>query len=166
MKMIKIIHINLSRGFAGAERHMIDLINYQSKGYKTYLIKYKNNNFINYSNVKNKTKIYKISKFFKRNSLKKIIQEINPDIIHTHLGDASRIVSKKWGNFKLVATCHMNYKKKHYTNHDGIIVLNKTQETTIKKQFYNKILRINLWAPSIKSKGQSKIYLLKVKKYH
>ena len=158
--MIKIIHINLSRGFAGAERHMIDLINYQSKGNKTYLIKSKNNNFINYSNVKNKTKIYKISKFFKRNSLKKIIQEINPDIIHTHLGDASRIVSKKWGNFKLVATCHMNYKKKHYTNHDGIIVLNKTQETTIKKQFYNKILRINLWAPSIKSKGQSKIYLL------
>ena len=48
MKMIKIIHINLSRGFAGAERHMIDLINYQSKGYKTYLIKSKNNNFINW----------------------------------------------------------------------------------------------------------------------
>ena len=45
--MIKIIHINLSRGFAGAERHMIDLINYQSKGYKTYLIKTKNKKFIN-----------------------------------------------------------------------------------------------------------------------
>ena len=54
----------------------------------------------------------------------------------------------------------MNYKKKHYTNHDGIIVINKTQEKIIKKQFYNKILRINLWVPSIKSKRQSKIYLL------
>jgi len=50
----------------------------------------------------------------KRNFLKKIIQKINPDIVHTHLGDASRIMSKSWGNFKLVATCHMNYKKKHY----------------------------------------------------
>ena len=58
------------------------------------------------------------------------------------------------------STCHMNYKKKHYTNHDGIIVINKTQEKIIKKQFYNKILRINLWVPSIKSKRQSKIYLL------
>ena len=160
MKKIKIIHIILSPGFAGSERHMIDLINYQSKDYKTYLIKSKKNNFINYSIVKKKTKIYKISKFFQRISLKKIIQKINPDLIHTHLGDASRIVSKNWGNFKLVATCHMNYKRKHYTNHDGIIVLNKTQENTIKKQFYNKILRINLWAPSIKSKGQSKTYLL------
>jgi glycosyltransferase involved in cell wall biosynthesis len=54
----------------------------------------------------------------------------------------------------------MNYKRKHYTNHDGIIVLNKTQEKNVKKQFYNKILRINLWPPSIKSKRQSKIYLL------
>ena len=167
MKKIKIIHINLSRGFAGSERHMVDLINYQSKNYKTYLIKSKKNTFINYSIVKKETKIYEISKFFKKNSLKKIIKKINPDIIHTHLGDASRIISKNWGNFKLVATCHMNYKKKHYTNHDGIIVLNKTQETTIKKQFYNKILRINLWVPSIKSKRQSKIYLLnklKIKK--
>ena len=37
---------------------MIDLINYQSKDYKTYLIKSKKNNFINYSIVKKKTKIY------------------------------------------------------------------------------------------------------------
>ena len=154
--MIKIIHINLSRGFAGAERHMIDLINYQSNGYKTYLIKSKNNNFINYSNVKNKTKIYKISKFFKRNSLKKIIQEINPDIIHTHLGDASRVISKKWGNFKLVATCHMNYKRKHYTNHDGIIVLNKTQENTIKNNSIIKYLESTCGPLLLKVKDNQK----------
>lgn len=159
MKKRKIIHVNLSQGFAGAERHMVDLINYQSKDYKTYLIKSEKNNFINYSIVTKKTKIYKISKFFKKNSLKKIIKKINPDIIHTHLGGASRIISKNWGSFKLVATCHMNYKKKHYPNHDGIIVINKTQEKIIKKLFYNKILRVNLWAPYIKSKKQSKIYL-------
>ena len=45
MKKIKIIHINLSSGFAGAERHMIDLINHQSKDYKTYLIKSKKKYF-------------------------------------------------------------------------------------------------------------------------
>ena len=54
MKKIKIIHINLSSGFAGAERHMIDLINHQSKDYKTYLIKSEKNTFINYSIVKKK----------------------------------------------------------------------------------------------------------------
>ena len=54
----------------------------------------------------------------------------------------------------------MNYKKKHYNNHDGIILLNKTQEEIVKEQFSNKILRINLWPPSIKSKKQTKIYLL------
>jgi glycosyltransferase involved in cell wall biosynthesis len=160
MKRIKIIHINLSSGFAGAERHMIDLINYQSKKNQTYLIKTKKNSFINHSVVTKKTKIYETPVFFKKIFLKIFIQKINPDIIHTHLGDASRVISKNWGNFKLVATCHMNYKKKHYINHDGIIALNKTQEKNIKKTFYKKILRIPLWAPAIKSKKQSKIYLL------
>jgi len=65
MKKIKIIHIILSPGFAGSERHMIDLINYQSKDYKTYLIKSKKNNFINYSIVKKKQKFIKFQNFFK-----------------------------------------------------------------------------------------------------
>ena len=90
--------------------------------------------------IKQTTLVYlNLTNFFKRNFLKKIIQKINPDIVHTHLGDASRIMSKSWGNFKLVATCHMNYKKKHYNNHDGIILLNKTQEEIVKEQFSNKI---------------------------
>ena len=160
MKKIRIIHINLSSGFAGSERHLVDLVNFQSDNYDTYLIKLKKNSFINYSIISRKTKIYKISKFFKRYFLKKIIQKIKPDIIHTHLGGASRIISKKWGNFKLCATCHMNFKKKHYTNHDGIIVLNKTQENIIKKKFPNKILRINLWPSFIKKINYSKSFLL------
>ena len=69
---------------------------------------------MNYSVISRKTKIYKVSKLFKKYFLKRIIQKIKPDIIHTHLGGASRSISKKWGNFKLVATCHMNFKKKYY----------------------------------------------------
>jgi glycosyltransferase involved in cell wall biosynthesis len=167
MKKIKIIHIILSSGFAGSERHMIDLINFQSKNYKTYLIKLKKNYYLNNLIISKKTKIYKIPKYFKKFFLRKIIKKLNPDIIHTHLGGASKIISKKWGNFKLVATCHMNYKKKYYTNHDGIIVLNKTQEKIVKKEFHNKIIRINLWPSLIRSKKYKKLYLLnklKIKK--
>lgn len=160
MKKIKIIHINLSSGFAGTERHLVDLINFQSKSYETYLIKLKKNSFMNYSVISSKTKIYKVSKFFKKYFLKRIIQKINPDIIHTHLGGASRTISKKWGNFKLVATCHMNFKKKYYTNHDGVIVLNKTQEKILKKEFTKKVLRINLWPSFVKKTKYSKAYLL------
>ena len=65
MKKIRIIHINLSPGFAGSERHLVDLVNFQSDNYDTYLIKLKKNSFINYSIISRKTKIYKISKFFK-----------------------------------------------------------------------------------------------------
>jgi len=49
MKKIRIIHINLSSGFAGSERHLVDLVNFQSDNYDTYLIKLKKNSFINYS---------------------------------------------------------------------------------------------------------------------
>ena len=66
MKKIKILHINLSSGFAGAERHMIDLVNYQSKDSDTFIVKLKNNNFINYSIVKKKQKFIKFQNFSKK----------------------------------------------------------------------------------------------------
>ncbi len=64
MKKIKIIHINLSSGFAGTERHLVDLINFQSKNYETYLIKLKKI-LLWITQLYQENKIYKVSKLFK-----------------------------------------------------------------------------------------------------
>lgn len=142
---MKIIHIILSKGFAGSERYVLDLINYQSQNNHCYLIKNirnKNEQFIN--NLDKRVQVFDIKNFFKGFQIKKLIKNISPDIVHTHLGGASRLV-KKSDRYKLVATSLMNFKIKYYKDHDAIIVQNRTQENIVKKLFNGKVKKLYLW---------------------
>lgn len=143
---MKILHLILSKGFAGSERYVCDLINYQIIKNKVYLIKLKSQNTKFFKNIiSKKTHLYEISNFFKEFNIKKIIKKINPNIIHTHLGDAAKIISKKWGNYKIITTMHMNYKQQYFKKMDGIICSNSNQFNNIKKKFNGKIFQTVLW---------------------
>ena len=157
---MKILHVIISKGFAGSELYLINLINYQSKKNDTYLIKSLNNEAKRYKKLLNlKTKVFDVSGFFKKIKVNKIIQRINPDIVHTHLGISSRIIKKK--NFKLISTLHMNFENKYYHNHDGLIIPNKTQEKKARKIFNGKIKRSLLWPCAIKNNYNQSIDLRK-----
>ena len=47
---MKILHVIISKGFAGSELYAINLLNYQSKDNETYLIKTAENNSEKYKN--------------------------------------------------------------------------------------------------------------------
>ena len=142
---MKILHVIISKGFAGSELYTVNLINHQSKNNDTYLIKSAENNSIKYQKFLNKkTKIIDLKGLFKKIKINKLIDQINPDIVHTHLGNASKLIKKK-KEFKLVSTLHMNYQSQHYKNHDGLIISNDTQEKKALESFKGKIKRSYLW---------------------
>ena len=91
------------------------------------------NNLLFKKNIIKNVKMFNINNFFKKLQIKKIIREISPDIIHTHLGGASKIVDKRWGKFKLITTMHMNYNHEYFKNHDAIICSNNHQKKEIRK---------------------------------
>ena len=143
---MKIAHLILSKGYAGTERYVCDLANFQSKKNEVYIIKLKSDNTELFKkNTSNKIKIFEISNFLKTITLKKIIKNISPQIIHTHLGTASRLLTKKWGDYKIITTMHMNYNKKYFKDVDGIICSNNYQFQNIKKQFKGKVFKSFLW---------------------
>ena len=123
---MKILHVIISKGFAGSELYAINLLNYQSQKNETFLIKDANSDSKKYKKfLNNNVKIYELEGFFKKIKINKMIADIKPNIVHTHLGNASKIVIKK--DFKLISTLHMSYHKEHYTAHDGLIISNQTQ---------------------------------------
>lgn len=151
---MKIIHLILSKGFAGTERYVCDLANHQQNKNKVYIIKLKTNNTDLFKKNTSKKIIYfEISNFFKKICVKKIINKIQPDIIHAHLGNAAKILKKKWGFYKTVTTMHMNFNKKYFNHIDGIICSNNHQLKNIKKIYKGKIIKILLW-PIEKFKNQ------------
>lgn len=151
---MKIIHIILSKDFAGSERYVTDLINFQCNNHSCYIIKnIKNKNMQFNSNINSKVKVFNIINFFKGFQINKIIDQIKPDIVHTHLGESSRLV-KKNKNFKLIATILMSYKRKYYKHHDGIIVLNRSQEKEVSNNFKGKVKKLFLWTKLEKKKSR------------
>jgi len=143
MKKLKIIHVILSKGFAGSEKYVVDLTSYQNKNHLVYVIILNKNKKLK-NCLENKSKIYEVGSFFKKYNIKKIINKIKPQIVHTHLGEAAKLVQKS-SEYKTVATMHMNYKNKDYRNSDAIIVSNNTQYKEIRKNYFGKLFKSYLW---------------------
>lgn len=142
-KKIIILHIILSKGYAGSEKYVLDLARYQKKDHKVFLVILKSNKtFKKYLDKKIKT--FEISNFFRKYRIKNLIKKIKPNIIHTHLGEAAKSVNKST-NYKTVSTMHMNYRADIYKNSDAIIVSNSSQFNEIKKKFNGKLFKSNLW---------------------
>ena len=143
MKKLKIIHVILSKGFAGSEKYVVDLTSYQNKNHLVYVIILNKNKKLKNS-LENKSKIYEVGSFLKKYNIKKIINKIKPQIVHTHLGEAAKLVQKS-SEYKTVATMHMNYKNKDYRNSAAIIVSNNTQYKEIKKKYSGELFKSYLW---------------------
>lgn len=142
---MKIIHIILSKGFSGSEKYVVDLINIQSLKHECFLIINKKNNYYEkYCQINKKIKIIKISNFLSFLLINLSLNIIRPQIVHTHLGDASKkVIKRKF--FKLISTLHMNFKKKYYKNHDGLIVSNETKKIEINNKLKCAVKKIYLW---------------------
>lgn len=141
-KMV-IVHIILSKGFVGSEKYVLDLVKYQKTKNNVFAIISKKNQTLNRL-LKKEIKTFEISNFFKKFFINSLIKKINPDIVHTHLGDAIKNIQKS-PKYKIISTMHMNYKPKDYKNSDAIIVSNNTQFREIKKNFNGRLFKSHLW---------------------
>ncbi len=142
-KKLKIIHIILSKGFAGSEKYVLDLINHQIKTHNVNVITSKKNILLN-SLIKKKLNTHEMGDYFRKFKIEKVIKKLKPDIVHTHLGESSKLV-KKSSNYKTISTMHMNYKNKDFKNTDAIIVSNNTQLKEIRSSFKGKLFKSYLW---------------------
>ena len=91
-KMV-IVHIILSKGFVGSEKYVLDLVKYQKTKNNVFAIISKKNQTLNRL-LKKEIKTFEISDFFKKFFINSLIKKINPDIVHTHLGDAIKNIQK------------------------------------------------------------------------
>ena len=138
-----IVHTILSKGFAGSEKYVVDLIRYQKKNHTVIAIISQKNKVLN-ELLKKEVKVFKIGNFFRKYKINNLINDINPKIVHTHLGDAAKIIRKSL-NYKTICTMHINYKVSDYKNSDAIIVSNNTQYKEIKNTFKGRLFKSYLW---------------------
>ena len=71
---MKILHVLISKGFAGSELYAINLLNHQSQNHQTFLIKNSKSDANKYNKFLNiNVKTYDLNGFFKKIKINKII---------------------------------------------------------------------------------------------
>ena len=146
---MKIVHFVLSDSFAGIEQHVDEVLtNFSS--HKLILIC--NESIASYFDKS--INIYKVKNFGRRSffgkyKLKKLIKDIDPDIIHTHGSKTSSIISSiKTKNYKHVATIHgVKKNKKIYEKADLIIGVS---DKALEGINHETICINNWWYPKLK----------------
>ena len=146
---MKIVHFVLSDSFAGIEQHVDEVLtNFSS--HKLILIC--NESIASYFDKR--INIYKVKNFGRRSffgkyKLKKLIKDIDPDIVHTHGSKTSSIISSiKTKNYKHVATIHgVKKNKKIYEKADLIIGVS---DKALEGINHETICINNWWHPKLK----------------
>tara|TARA_X000001036_G_scaffold136582_1_gene129331 strand:- start:282 stop:1253 length:972 start_codon:yes stop_codon:yes gene_type:complete len=145
---MRVVHLVLSNAFAGIEQHVDELLSNKLND-KPILIC---NDSI--ADCFDKSiSIYKIKNIGRRSlygkyKLKKLLNKINPDIVHTHGSKTSSIISSINNNrFKHVATVHgIKKNKKVYKKADFIIGVSQKTIDGLKN---NVAVVTNWWNPSL-----------------
>ena len=145
---MKVVHLVLSNAFAGIEQHVDELLSNKLND-KPILIC---NDSI--ADCFDKSiSIYKIKNIGRRSlygkyKLKKLLNKINPDIVHTHGSKTSSIISSINNNrYKHVATVHgIKKNKKVYEKADFIIGVSQKTINGLKN---NVAVVTNWWNPSL-----------------
>jgi glycosyltransferase involved in cell wall biosynthesis len=145
---MKVVHLVLSDAFAGIEQHVDELLSNKLND-KPILIC--NNSIADFFDKS--ISIYKIKNLGRRSlygkyKLKKLLNKINPDIVHTHGSKTSSIISSINNNrFKHVATVHgIKKNKKVYEKADFIIGVSQKTINGLKN---NVAVVTNWWNPSL-----------------
>jgi glycosyltransferase involved in cell wall biosynthesis len=145
---MKVVHLVLSNAFAGIEQHVDELLSNKLND-KPILIC--NNSIADFFDKS--ISIYKIKNLGRRSlygkyKLKKLLNKINPDIVHTHGSKTSSIISSiNTNQFKHVATVHgIKKNKKVYEKADFIIGVSQKTIYGLKN---NVAVVSNWWSPSL-----------------
>ena len=145
---MKIVHLVLSESFAGIEQHVDEILS-TLDSHDAFLICNKSiANFFNQKiNIK-KIKNFSRHSFFGKYKLRKLLKELNPDIVHTHGSKTTSIINSIKKNYMHVATVHgVKKNKKVYEKCDLTIGVSSKTIEGIKN---NSIIISNWWNPKLK----------------
>ena len=152
---MKVAHLVLSNTFAEVEYYIDELLSHKHNDSPLLIC---NDSIADYFNKS--ISIYKIKNlerisFYGKYKLKKLLNKINPDIVHTHGSKTSSIISSINNNqFKHVATVHdIKKNKKIYEKADFVIGVSQKTIVGLKN---NVAVVTNWWNPSLNKFDQKK----------
>jgi glycosyltransferase involved in cell wall biosynthesis len=145
---MRIMHVILSRGFAGSERYAAELASIQSAENDLQLVVRRSHRSRFGTSILDavsaRVKVATVPTWWRtQRSVEKCIQEFRPDIIHTHLRRSSRIIARAHADAASVATLHIRANGPHFFQLDGLICNAHWQVKEIPSHYNGRVFKLN-----------------------
>ena len=145
---LNIVHVILSRGFAGSERSTAESCNQQCQDHRVTLVvrrdhRKKGQSIVDH--VDKKITVIEIpAHFFTRSYLRRALLRVKPDIVHAHLRRSTRLAARtRPGDAKLLSTLHITVNGPHFTRMDGLICNARWQLDDIPEDYNGLVFKAN-----------------------
>ncbi|MDE1145477.1 MAG: glycosyltransferase [Azospirillaceae bacterium] len=149
----------MSKGFRGAERHVAELAVAQARHHEVLLILRADCADAGGRSIRDQLppagelpglRVVTVGPGLMAPGIWSHIRRFRPDIIHGHGGRAGRTVGRLRpflpGRPPLLATMHLDYRRRWYQNHDAVVATTDWQAQEAKLGgFEGRIVRVNLW---------------------
>ena len=145
---MRIMHVILSRGFAGSERYAAELASFQAHEHDVMLVVRRRHRSRFGTSildaVSNQVRVSTVPTWVgTQRSVAQRIEEFRPDVIHTHLRRSARLIARARSDAPSVATLHNRANGPHFFELDGLICNAHWQVREIPASYPGKVFKLN-----------------------
>ena len=145
---MRIMHVILSRGFAGSERYAAELASVQATEHDVMLVVRRTHRSRFGTSVvdavSDRVRVATVPTWLRtQRSVEQRIREFVPDVIHTHLRRSARIIARARAEAPSVATLHNSANGPHFFELDGLICNAHWQVREIPPTYPGHVFKLN-----------------------
>lgn len=149
---MRIVHLILTRSFAGSERHVLELASAQAADHDVTLILRRaaaQGRPDAYAHrVDPRVKVELVGDWFARWHARRVLRRLRPDIAHAHLSSASRALQQHDADCLRLATLHIAYSPRQHAALDALVAIAPWQLGTIPEPLREHSIQIDNWTLS------------------
>jgi glycosyltransferase involved in cell wall biosynthesis len=124
---LRILHVCLSRGFAGTERSTTETCNAHVGEHEVALVVRRGHRAPSGASIRDfldpRVQVFEVGNWFAGRGLKRALGAFRPDIVHAHLRRATRLIARIAPPCASIATLHLRVNGPQYLAMDGLILI-------------------------------------------
>jgi glycosyltransferase involved in cell wall biosynthesis len=145
---MRIMHVILSRGFAGSERYAAELASVQAAEHDVMLVVRRTHRSRFGTSVvdavSDRVRVSPVPTWLlTQRTVEQRIRDFRPDVIHTHLRRSSRIIARAHADAPAVATLHNGVNGPHFFQLDGLICNAHWQVRQIPPSYQGQVFKLD-----------------------
>lgn len=144
---MKIVHVILSRGFAGSERATAEMCNAHCGAHEVLLIIKRAHIGPAGVSIREwldaRVRVLEVGNWLPRAGISRALAEFQPDMIHAHLRRSTRMLARIRPAAPTIATLHLTVNGPHFAAMDGIICIAQWQRRDIPAGYAGRVFHIN-----------------------